>query len=108
MRLVTGARQTGKSGLAEHLVPGARHYASLDDLDVLDLARRDPDRLSGGERPITFGERHAGALHRDVGAGPRAMPVGMAAGPTERAYMAENLREVLVVDHYLSLAASVQ
>jgi len=43
--VVMGARQTGKSTLAEHLVPGERHYASLDDLDVLDLARRDPEGL---------------------------------------------------------------
>lgn len=54
--VVTGARQTGKSTLAEHLVPGERHYASLDDLDVLDLARRDPEGLLGGERPITLDE----------------------------------------------------
>jgi len=42
-----GARRTGKSSLAEHLVPGERRYASLDDLDVLDPARRDPGL--GGE-----------------------------------------------------------
>jgi uncharacterized protein len=40
--IVTGARQTGKSILAEHLVPGEPRNASLDDLDVLDVARRDP------------------------------------------------------------------
>ncbi len=38
--VVTGARQTGKSTLAEHLVPGERRCASLDDFEVLDLARR--------------------------------------------------------------------
>lgn len=54
--VVTGARQTGKSTLAEHLVPGERHYASLDDLDVLDLARHDPEGLLGGERPLTLDE----------------------------------------------------
>src|SRR6185437_13249697 len=54
--VVTGARQTGKSTLAEHLVPGERHYASLDDFDVLDLARRDPEALFGDERPVTLDE----------------------------------------------------
>lgn len=54
--VVTGARQTGKSTLAEHLVAGERHYASLDDLDVLDLARRDPEALFAGQRPITLDE----------------------------------------------------
>ncbi|MES2563966.1 MAG: AAA family ATPase, partial [Pseudomonadota bacterium] len=36
--VITGARQTGKSTLAEHLVSGDRLYRSLDDLDVLDAA----------------------------------------------------------------------
>ena len=39
--VVTGARQSGKSTLAGKLVPGRRRYATLDDLDVLDQARRD-------------------------------------------------------------------
>jgi hypothetical protein len=38
--VVTGARQAGKSTLAAERVPGARRYATLDDLDVLDAARR--------------------------------------------------------------------
>lgn len=46
--VVTGARQTGKSTLVEALVPGERRYRSLDDLDVLDAARRDPEALVGG------------------------------------------------------------
>jgi hypothetical protein len=54
--VVTGARQTGKSTLAEHLVPGIRRYATLDDLDVLDAARRDPDVLVGGPGPVTLDE----------------------------------------------------
>jgi uncharacterized protein len=54
--VVTGARQTGKSTLAEQLVAGARRYASLDDLDVLDLARRDPEALVGGTQPVTLDE----------------------------------------------------
>jgi predicted AAA+ superfamily ATPase len=54
--VVTGARQTGKSTLAEQLVPGARRYSTLDDLDVLDAARRDPDVLVGGSGPVTLDE----------------------------------------------------
>jgi predicted AAA+ superfamily ATPase len=47
--VVTGARQTGKSTLVEHLVPGRRRYRSLDDFDVRDAARRDPEALPGGD-----------------------------------------------------------
>jgi uncharacterized protein len=54
--VVTGARQTGKSTLAEQLVPGARRYATLDDLDVLDAAQHDPDVLVGGPGPVTLDE----------------------------------------------------
>jgi hypothetical protein len=54
--VVTGARQTGKSTLVEQLVPGRRRYLSLDDLDVLDAARRDPEVLVGGNEPVTLDE----------------------------------------------------
>ncbi len=54
--VLTGARQTGKSTLAEHLVAGQRRYRSLDDLDVLDAARRDPEILVGGREPVTLDE----------------------------------------------------
>src|SRR5688572_30909572 len=54
--VVTGARQTGKSTLAEQLVTGKRRYVSLDDLDVLDAARRDPELLVGGTQPVTLDE----------------------------------------------------
>jgi len=54
--VVTGARQAGKSTLAEHLVPGRRRYATLDDLDVLDAARHDPEMLVGGHGPVTLDE----------------------------------------------------
>jgi len=54
--VVTGARQTGKSTLAAELVPGDRRYRTLDDLDVLDAARRDPESLVGGREPITLDE----------------------------------------------------
>lgn len=54
--IVTGARQTGKSTLVNELTPGDRRYLSLDDLDVQDLARRDPDALLEGHRHITLDE----------------------------------------------------
>jgi predicted AAA+ superfamily ATPase len=54
--VVTGARQTGKSTLAQDLAPGERRFLSLDDLDVLDAARRDPEVLVGGARPVTLDE----------------------------------------------------
>ena len=54
--VVTGARQTGKSTLVEQLVPGKRRYATLDDLDALDAARRDPEVLVGGPGPVTLDE----------------------------------------------------
>jgi hypothetical protein len=54
--VLTGARQTGKSTLVEQLVPGIRRYHSLDDLDVRDAARRDPQLLLGGPDPVTLDE----------------------------------------------------
>jgi len=54
--VVTGARQTGKSTLAQELAPGKRRYFSLDDLDVADAARRDPELLVGGDQPVTLDE----------------------------------------------------
>ena len=66
--VVAGARQTGKSTLARALgrspqadasvqaANDARRYLSLDDLDVLDLARRDPDALVRGSHPVTLDE----------------------------------------------------
>jgi predicted AAA+ superfamily ATPase len=54
--VVTGARQTGKSTLVEQLLEDTRRYATLDDLDVLDAARRDPEALFGGTGPVTLDE----------------------------------------------------
>jgi len=66
--VVAGARQTGKSTLARALgrssqaggtgqpTPDTRRYLSLDDLDVLHLARHDPDALVRGSQPVTLDE----------------------------------------------------
>ena len=63
--VVTGARQTGKSTLAQELTPGRRRFYSLDDLDPLDQARRDPEALLGGGQPVTIDEvqREPDLLH---------------------------------------------
>ena len=54
--VVTGARQTGKSTLIQVLTPGERRFLSLDDLDVMELARRDPEALVGGSIPVALDE----------------------------------------------------
>src|SRR5262245_36815877 len=54
--VVTGSRQTGKSTLAQDLAPEPRRYLTLDDLDTVDLARRDPDAVVGGAQPVTLDE----------------------------------------------------
>jgi predicted AAA+ superfamily ATPase len=54
--VVTGARQTGKSTLVQALTPGDRRFISLDDLDAVELARRDPEALVEGPAPITLDE----------------------------------------------------
>ena len=54
--VVTGARQTGKSTLAQELAPGNRRFHSLDDFDVLHFARRDPRVLLEGDQPVTLDE----------------------------------------------------
>ena len=59
----TGARQTGKSALAQTFAPDRRRFLSLDDLEVLDAAR--PETLVGGARPVTLDEaqREPSLLH---------------------------------------------
>ena len=63
--VVTGARQAGKSTLVQHLTPGPRRFLSLDDLDAVEVARRDPDALVGGSQPVTIDEvqREPDLLH---------------------------------------------
>jgi uncharacterized protein len=54
--VLTGARQTGKSTIAKELLAPNRDYYTLDDLEILDLARRVPEQLLAGKRPITLDE----------------------------------------------------
>lgn len=82
--VVCGARQTGKTTLARafagrdagggptsHPATSGRRYLSLDDLDALGLARRDPDALVRGTRPVTLDEVQRepnllGAVKREI------------------------------------------
>ena len=65
--VVTGARQTGKSTLAEELVPTQRRYFTLDDIDAMDAAQNDPDILVGASGPVTLDEiQRAPALLRSI------------------------------------------
>lgn len=43
--VLTGARQTGKTTLAQHLGDTSRHFVSLDSLAALDQAQREPETL---------------------------------------------------------------
>lgn len=52
--VVTGARQTGKTTLANALAPH-RNYLTFDDIEVLAQAERDPDSLLA-ELPVTLDE----------------------------------------------------
>lgn len=52
--ILAGARQTGKSTLVRNLFPN-RRYLTLDDLDLLDQAKRDPDSLLANP-PLTIDE----------------------------------------------------
>lgn len=54
--VVTGARQTGKSTLVQELTRGPRAYYSLDDLDVLQAAKKNPEVLLGGKGAVTIDE----------------------------------------------------
>lgn len=54
--VVTGARQTGKSTLVKMIAQEKRSYFSLDDMDVFDLARRNPESLVGGTVNVTLDE----------------------------------------------------
>ncbi len=54
--VVTGARQAGKSTLAQKLTSEPRRFITLDDLDTRELAESDPEALVGGPEPITIDE----------------------------------------------------
>jgi hypothetical protein len=55
--VVTGSRQTGKSTLVRDLTDGEpRPYLTLDDLEILDRSRREPDALVRSADRMTLDE----------------------------------------------------
>ncbi len=55
--ILTGARQTGKSTLVQHLKSAKkRTYLTLDDLDTLDQAKHDPNTLVSNAGAVTIDE----------------------------------------------------
>lgn len=55
--VLSGARQVGKSTFLQHETPFSRwRYISLDDLDVLRQARRDPSALWAGVEQVVLDE----------------------------------------------------
>ncbi|MGH7165025.1 MAG: ATP-binding protein [Nitrospiraceae bacterium] len=55
--VVTGARQTGKSTLIRDLLPtAAREYRTLDDIEILERAEKEPDALVASKQPLTIDE----------------------------------------------------
>ena len=54
--VLTGARQTGKSTLIQRLLDPRREYHTLDDLDVLERAQKEPAALLGSGKPMTLDE----------------------------------------------------
>lgn len=54
--VVTGTRQTGKSTRVKMLTLEKRSYFSLDDMDVFELGRENPESLVGGAMNVTLKE----------------------------------------------------
>lgn len=63
--VLTGARQTGKTTLVRNWSGERRVYLTLDDLDVLERAEREPDALLDTDCPMTIDEvqRSPSLLH---------------------------------------------
>jgi predicted AAA+ superfamily ATPase len=54
--VLTGARQTGKSTLIQRLLDPRREYHTLDDMDILERAQKEPAALLGSGKPMTLDE----------------------------------------------------
>ena len=54
--VLTGARQTGKSTLIQRLLDPHREYHTLDDMDVLERAQKEPAALLRSGKPMTLDE----------------------------------------------------
>jgi hypothetical protein len=69
--VLTGARQTGKSTLIQRLLDPRREYHTLDDMDVLERAKKEPAALLRSGKPMTLDEVQRGpelllAVKREV------------------------------------------
>ncbi len=65
--VVTGTRQTGKSTLVRNFSATPRLYRTLDDLDVAEIAQREPELLVGGDQALIIDEiQRAPALLRAI------------------------------------------
>ena len=54
--VLTGARQTGKTVLAQGLEKDGWRYRTLDDRDILDAVRRDPESILDAPGPMALDE----------------------------------------------------
>jgi len=54
--VLSGARQTGKSTLAQELLDQDRRWFTLDDFETREALRRDPGLVLEGEQPVTIDE----------------------------------------------------
>ena len=54
--VLTGARQTGKSTLIQRLLDPDREYHTLDDMEVLERAQKEPAALLRSGKPMTLDE----------------------------------------------------
>ena len=54
--VLTGARQTGKTTLVTSLIGQERHFITLDDIELLERAEKQPDGLLESSLPLTIDE----------------------------------------------------
>jgi len=54
--VLTGARQTGKTTLVTSLISQKRNFITLDDIETLERAEKEPDSLLASSSPLTIDE----------------------------------------------------
>jgi len=54
--VLTGARQTGKTTLVTSLIGEKRNFVTLDDIEALERAEKEPDSLLSSALPLTIDE----------------------------------------------------